>query len=103
MTEPKIQRSKTESAHVGDRGKSQMCPDWEAIPLCGPTDPSDGPVEGHHREGPTSQHKLGKKFWEYWQIDRDTLIAVLNSKYEQETGRGVGRGESVLEAREVCA
>lgn len=66
------QRSKTEAAHVGERGLSQKCSDRETIPLC---------CE-HHREGKYSQHKLGKKFWEYWKLDRDELVSELQRVYE---------------------
>jgi hypothetical protein len=52
---------------------SQKCSDRETIPLCAK----------HHREGPESHHKLGKKFWEYHGLDRDALIKQLNEEYER--------------------
>lgn len=51
------------------RGLSQKCSDFEAIPLC---------AEHHRREYPESHHALGKRFWERWQIDRESVIAELN-------------------------
>jgi hypothetical protein len=62
----------TESAHIGERGLSQKCPDREAAPLCG----------WHHRTGPESHHRLGKKFWAKWGIDRDELIRKLNERFD---------------------
>lgn len=67
---------KIESAHVGQRGISQTCPDREAIPLC----------IMHHTEGPHSHHRLGKGFWAYWKLDRFGLIERFNAQYEVETG-----------------
>lgn len=80
-----LQSTKTEAAHVGERGLSQKCPDREAIPLCG---------FAHHREGPASAHKLGKSFWKYWKLDRGTVIEALNAKYDAEH-------ETVIDAREA--
>lgn len=71
------QASRTEAAHVGDRGLSQKCSDREAIPLCG---------FEHHREGPSSVHKLGTKFWDVMRIDRDELIKALNDAYDTAVG-----------------
>lgn len=70
------QTYRTEAAHVGDRGMSQKCPDKEAIPLC----------LVHHREGPQSQHVLGKLFWDFHGIDRDGLILSLKQRYFPEDG-----------------
>ena len=69
-----MQLSRTEAAHVGDRGLSQKCPDREAIPLC----------RIHHRISPDSVHALQKKFWAKWSIDRDEIIRKLNARYEEE-------------------
>ena len=90
------QSNPTEAAHVGDRGKSQKCPDRQAIPLCGHDPRTQSRANDHHREGPTSAHKLGKGFWRFWGINREELIATLNSKYGMETGN------TLLDAREVC-
>lgn len=68
-----VQKSPTEAAHVGDRGMGQKCPDREAIPLCG--------VE-HHREGKESAHRLQKAFWRHYGIDRDTVIAEYNRRFD---------------------
>lgn len=73
------QLSKTEAAHVGERGLSQKCSDRETIPLCG--------IE-HHREGKYSNHKLGKKFWEYWKLDRDELVTELQQAYDSARAPG---------------
>lgn len=62
----------TEAAHVGARGLSQKCSDRETIPLCAL----------HHREGPESHHKLGKRFWAHHGIDRDALIKRLQEAYD---------------------
>lgn len=69
-----VSGSRIEAAHIGMRGLSQKCPDREAMPICA----------FHHREGPQALHRLGKKFWEFWGIDRDDLIAELNKKYDEE-------------------
>lgn len=71
---PGVQESITEAAHVGERGMSQKCPDRQAIPLC----------KDHHTERRDSAHKLQKRFWEHHGIDKDALIAALNSRYEEE-------------------
>ena len=78
------QTSLTESAHVGPRGLSQKCPDKEALPLCAE----------HHREGQFSQHSMGKMFWAHFGLNREQLLAMYQAHYV---------GESVLDAREVCA
>lgn len=58
-----------EVAHVGKRGLGQKCSDLETLPLCA----------NHHREGPEAIHTLGKKFWDYHEIDREEMI----SKYQR--------------------
>lgn len=82
-----FQLTPTEAAHVGERGLMQKCSDRETIPLC----------SEHHRVDRFSHHRLGKKFFEHYGIDRDFLIRELNAKYEAETGNGIG----VLELREA--
>lgn len=52
----------------------QKCSDRQTLPLCG--------LE-HHREGPSSHHKLGKLFFTRHGIDRDSLIETLNQQYEK--------------------
>jgi hypothetical protein len=71
------QTSPTECAHVGRRGLSQKCPDYESLPLCA--------VE-HHRIGPGSHHKLGKRFWGFHGLDRAELIAELQALYRAQGG-----------------
>lgn len=72
--EPGIRMS--ESAHVGNRGLSQKCPDREAIPLCAE----------HHRLDRFSAHRMGKKFWEHYGLDKAKLIETLNQRFEEEHG-----------------
>jgi hypothetical protein len=67
------QKSRTEAAHTGPRGLSNKADDRGAIPLCGIL---------HHREGPESHHKLGKRFFEHHRIDREVLVGELNRQYE---------------------
>lgn len=67
------QLTRTEAAHVGERGFGQKCPDRETLPMCGGL---------HHREGPHSHHKLGRRFFVLHALDRDVLIAELNSAYD---------------------
>jgi hypothetical protein len=70
----RVTHGATEAAYVGKRGLSQKCPDREAIPLC----------KWHHTEGPESPHRLGKRFWSVWGIDRDELVRQLQERYEKE-------------------
>ncbi len=62
----------SEAAHVGERGLSQKCSDAETIPLCGE----------HHRTRKYSAHRLGKNFWAHWGIDKQKLLAELQTAYE---------------------
>lgn len=62
-----------EAAHVGAiRGLRQKCSDRDAIPLCA----------YHHRIGPHSHHVLGKGFWSFWELDRDSLIRDYNALFD---------------------
>ncbi len=67
----------SEAAHVGKGSMGKKCPDREAIPLC----------FWHHREGPTSEHKLtgnnGQEFWDYWGEDRYEVMAEYRRQYEE--------------------
>lgn len=74
------QESHTEAAHTGPRGLSQKTDDRTAIPLCGVR---------HHREGKRSHHRMGRKFFDYWGLDRDVLVASLNKRYDEQTRRGI--------------
>lgn len=68
------QKSRTEVAHVGERGASQKCPDSETVPLC----------HEHHRTGKDAHHgPLGKGFWEHHGLERDQVIRQLNEAYER--------------------
>jgi hypothetical protein len=73
-----LQGSRTECAHVGRRGLSQKCPDCESLPLCA--------IE-HHRIGPESHHRLGKRFWDFHGLNRVELITQLQALYEVESGK----------------
>lgn len=66
--------ARVEAAHVGLRGMSQKCPDREAVPLCAV----------HHRTGEASHHRLGKRFWDHYGIERDGIIAFYQRGYEAE-------------------
>lgn len=62
-----------EAAHVGARGYGARCHDREAIALCGIR---------HHREGPESHHRLGRKFWAHHRLDKSETIRHLNDEFE---------------------
>lgn len=62
-----------EAAHFGLRGLGQKCPGRRAGPLCA----------GHHRTGKDSHHVLGKRFWEFHNLDMEAIIAWLNAAYER--------------------
>jgi hypothetical protein len=66
------QFGRTESAHVGQRGLGQKCSDWGAIPLCA----------CHHRTGEYAHHRIGKRFWTVWNMDRQEVIGDYREKYE---------------------
>lgn len=68
------QKSRTECAHVGDRGSGQRCPDRETLPLC----------VGHHREGKEAHHgPLGRNWWTHHGLERAAVIRQLNEAYER--------------------
>ncbi len=69
----RIQTSPTECAHVGTRGLSQKASDYESLPLCA--------IE-HHRVGPESHHKLGKRFWGFHGLNRVELIHQLQELWK---------------------
>lgn len=75
------QHSVTECAHVGIRGLSQKCPDSQSLPLCA--------IE-HHRVGPESHHKLGKRFWGFHGLDRISLIKQMQRLFEENQGLNGG-------------
>ncbi len=68
------QVGRTEVAHVGDRGLGQKCSDRETLPIC----------ERHHRTGPLALHKLGKKFWTHFGIDKAAQLSYYQSLYESQ-------------------
>jgi hypothetical protein len=57
-------RGFVEAHHAGIRGLGQRAEDNTAIPLC----------VRHHRLGEDSVHRLGKRFWQRHNLDRDDLI-----------------------------
>jgi hypothetical protein len=67
-----IQCQPTEVAHVGPRGLSQKCDPFEVIPLC---------TRHHGRGFPYSHHTLGKRFWEFHELDRMELIRSFKERY----------------------
>ncbi len=71
-----MQGGPIEAAHVGVRGLGQKCPDSQAVPLCA----------AHHRTGKQAQHLLGRKFWEFHNLDRDAEIGKLRELYGRERG-----------------
>ncbi len=70
------QSSRTEVAHIGERGLGQKCSDYETVPLCA----------GHHRIRHDSHHQAGKAFWVLHKLDRDQTIAALRKLYEMTGG-----------------
>ncbi len=67
-------RMRSEAAHVGVRGLGQKCHDRQTVPLC----------DAHHRTGAYAHHVLGKAFWDFYDLDRDKIIAELNRLYEEQ-------------------
>jgi hypothetical protein len=67
------QGSQTEAAHIGQRGLGQKCADSETAPLCAL----------HHRIGEHAHHRLGKRFWIFWNLDRSEVISRYRSLYEK--------------------
>lgn len=73
---PRFQQySRTECAHVGQRGLSQRCSDRECLPLC---------FKRHHQLGPYSHHVLGKRFWTYHKLNRAELITEVQELFGKE-------------------
>lgn len=71
------QMSRTEAAHVQDRGMRQKCSDRGVIPLCAE----------HHRTSAVAHHRLGRKFWAWHGLDRDVLVEQLNREYDRQKQR----------------
>jgi hypothetical protein len=65
------QFGRTEAAHVGQRGLGQKCSDLEAIPLCA----------CHHRTGEFAHHRMGKRFWLFWNLERGEVIRYYQERY----------------------
>jgi hypothetical protein len=75
------QHSHTEAAHCGVRGLGQLAQDNTCLPLCA--------IE-HHRVGPESHHKLGKRFWGFHGLDRSSLIKQMQSLWAEEQNHSLG-------------
>lgn len=71
------EKYRIEAAHVGERGIGRKCPDAETLPIC----------SQHHTRGRDSHHRLGKGFWEHWNLDRDVLVKEHRERYRAEVGR----------------
>jgi len=69
--------SPSQAHHAGHRGLSQRADDRTCIPLC---------WTHHDRNSPHSVHTLGRKFWQFYRLDRAEVIAEMNRRYELETG-----------------
>jgi hypothetical protein len=85
-----IQLSQTEVAHVGPRGLRQKYDPREVLPLCGVL---------HHRLGPYSAHRLGKRFWEFHELDREALLREYWERYE--VARGFPKGLFSLTSSQI--
>jgi len=59
--------------HAGDRGLMQRPPDRTALPFCERHGGRD------HKHG---AHVLGRRFWEFFGLDKNECIATLNAAYE---------------------
>jgi hypothetical protein len=70
--------SPSQAHHAGHRGLSQRADDRTCIPLC---------WTHHDRNSPHSVHTLGRKFWQFYSIDRQAIIEEMNRRYELETER----------------
>lgn len=93
-----LQKSKTEAAHIGQRGIGQKCSDTEAAPLCA----------HHHRTGEFSHHRIGKRFWIFWKVERMEMILKYQRLYVlrapgTRARRGVNTPESAASVRHLNA
>lgn len=64
--------------HAGQRAFGRKADDRTCIPLC---------WKHHERASSASIHTLGKQFWVTYGLDRNTVIAELQERYEAENGR----------------
>ncbi len=68
------QATRTEVAHIGERGLGQKCSDRQTMPLC----------NEHHQSGKDAHHgPIGRGFWAHHGLDRDAVIRQLNEAYER--------------------
>jgi hypothetical protein len=67
--------SPSQAHHAGYRGLSQRADDRTCIPLC---------WTHHDRNSPHSIHTLGRKFWEFYQLDRQATIEEMQRRYAME-------------------
>ncbi len=77
--------------HAGDHGTSQKAPDRTAIPLC----------DWHHQNGPHAIHgALGRRWWAFFGLDRETVIAGLLRRYGVDPENGAASSpRTVVEAK----
>lgn len=73
---------KVEAHHAGDHGFGQKADDSTAVPLC----------NFHHLYGPCAVHVLGKRFWKFWELDRDAEIKRLNLLYGRDAAKPTDPG-----------
>lgn len=57
-----------QAAHTGRHGRGQKAADETALPMC----------NSAHQSSKFSHHKLGKKFWSFWGLDREKLVQSFN-------------------------
>ena len=55
----------SEAAHIGPHGMAQKASDYDTLPICAV----------HHRELQASLHKMGRRFWDTFDLNREELIA----------------------------
>lgn len=64
-----------EVAHCGDdKGMAMKCSDLHTLPLCAEC----------HRTGKKSHHQMGRKFFEYWGIEKEELFKQYQDEYAKQ-------------------
>jgi len=66
------QSSRTEAAHLGGNLAAKAS-NWDCVPLCG----------AHHRTDPNCEERLKRKFWEFWGLDKDTVLQGLWERFKK--------------------
>lgn len=62
-----------EAAHTGPHGRGQKAADETALPMC----------SSAHQTGKYAHHKIGRKFWDAWLLNREVLVAKHNRLFEE--------------------